>query len=103
MVSSVTTTATALGSCTSAGEELIPRPQQNLDVVHDYSLDAAKFHPAEAFAFLQPDGTQPELRKPGIPLDMYVGRFCTVGGVEEEPVGTAPQDSWHRDAMHFGR
>jgi hypothetical protein len=64
----------------------MPRLQQcGLVFLHD-ALHLAQFRPSEACDALQPHRIQPELGLIVAALDMYMGRFGSIPGVEEQPV-----------------
>src|SRR5438034_6864010 len=93
--SSVTLTSTARTLWRSLAKEAIPTPQQFLPIALHQLLDLPNLRRPEASARLKTDRAQPELRRPVIALDMNVRRLAPVAGIEEEAIGSRPQDCRH--------
>src|SRR5205823_8247596 len=57
----------------------------------------ANLGPAKAAALGQPYWIKPELGSIRISFHMHVPWFVSVSGVEEQPIGSAPEDRRHGD------
>jgi hypothetical protein len=98
-VSFVTVTVSAAGTAISTAEVVIPRlPKGILMLGHEF-MEATDFLTRKTAALLQPDRVKPKLRNLVLSFDVRMGRFLSIAGVKEEPVGTDPQNCRHEQAL----
>jgi hypothetical protein len=101
--SSVTVICVACAGRGSAGEKVIPGPQQEFDILLDYSADTANFHTAETATVVQAYRSKPEFGRVDVSFDMDVWRLAAISGVEIEAVWPAPQNRRHgRQSTRIG-
>ena len=100
-----TRTATAVTGGTSLleGEELIPRSQKVLLMLHDELLGVPTSRRAALYRDYQTDGIELKLRGPGgrdcSVFDVHMRRLCAFVAVEEEAKASLPQECRHRDPV----
>lgn len=61
---------------------------------HEF-MNATDFLTRNPTAFLQPDRIKPKLRHLVFTFDMNVGGLIPITRIEEEPIGTGPQNCRH--------
>jgi hypothetical protein len=93
----VTVTLWARAARSSLGEVLIPRSTKLNCVVLHQKLHAPNLGPPKATALGQPNRIKPEFGSIRVPFHMDVPRLVSVSGVEEQPIGSAPEDRRHED------
>jgi hypothetical protein len=76
-------------------EVFIPTPPQALLVLFYKLANPIEFLVAKSPAPLQSDGIEPEFRGVILTLDVNMGWFIAITGIEEEPVRSSPQHGWH--------
>jgi hypothetical protein len=94
-VSSVTSTAIAVGAGVLSAEEGIPAIQKVFQILLYKSVDATKLASREGATELETDRREPKLRFGIISLHMNMRGFISITGVEEEAVRTAAQNRRH--------
>ncbi len=65
----------------------------------DKRLQSTEFDSVDPTAVLETNRTEPELGPPRVTLDMNVSRLSAIGGVEEQSVGSNPEDCRHCAAV----
>ena len=78
-VSSLTATFWAAATRELSCEELIPRPQQIVCAIFNYTVESADFQAAESAAVLQPDRIKPELGPIVVSLHVNMRRLVSIG------------------------
>jgi hypothetical protein len=73
----------------------IPAPLQLLSMLLDQPLNPPNLRGLEATAALKANGAQPELRGIVVSFNVNMRRLISISRVEEETVGTDPQDRRH--------
>jgi len=102
-VSSDTATCRACACRVSAAKECLPKTQNRIQILFNYTLESADFQPVKTAAFLQSDRAQPKLGNIVITLDVNMGRFGSISRIEEETVRAASENRWHcRGILNHG-
>jgi hypothetical protein len=91
-VSSVTSTATAVGAGVLRAEEGIPAIQKLFQILFYKFVDPTKLASGKAATALEPDRREPVFRFGVVSLHMNMRRFVPVPSVEEEAVRTATKN-----------
>ena len=98
-MSSVTATCKACARRDSVAKERLPGIHYGVQILFNYTLQSADFHPIETAAFLQSDWAQPKLRDVVVAFDVNVRRFRAITCVKEESVWAAAKNRRHRGGI----
>jgi hypothetical protein len=83
----------------SIREVLIPRPHQRVGILFDDTLDTDDLCSAEAATSIESHRFQPEFCSAVLSLHMDMRRLMSIGGIEEQSVGSISQDSRQRSSL----
>jgi hypothetical protein len=82
---------------------VIPSLSQLVRVLVYQRLNLPKLGRPKSRAVVKPDRIQPKLRTAIIPFHVNMPWLLPIRRIEEKPVGTGPEDGWHRRKSTRGK